>query len=38
MNNEEGSFVTGLYWGILLSVPLWISLVGWVKLILRILI
>lgn len=38
MNNEVGNFVRGLYWGVLLSVPLWISLFGWVKLVLRLLI
>jgi hypothetical protein len=33
MNNDEGNFVVGMYWGLLLSLPLWVSLLGWVRLI-----
>ncbi|WP_169834311.1 hypothetical protein [Paenibacillus donghaensis] len=25
----EGNIATGLIWGILISIPLWISLIGW---------
>ncbi|ULO06333.1 hypothetical protein H1230_25465 [Paenibacillus sp. 19GGS1-52] len=25
----EGNIATGLVWGILISIPLWISLIGW---------
>lgn len=32
MDYENGSFVKGMFWGVLLSVPLWISVFGWVKL------
>jgi hypothetical protein len=30
---EEGNFTTGLFWGTTLSIPLWISFVGWIKII-----
>jgi len=26
----EGNIATGLIWGILISIPLWISVFGWV--------
>lgn len=26
----EGNIATGLVWGILISVPLWISVIGWI--------
>jgi hypothetical protein len=29
---EEGNIIVGLFWGTLFSIPLWISIVGWVKL------
>lgn len=25
----EGNIATGLVWGVLISIPLWISLIGW---------
>ncbi|WP_272913730.1 hypothetical protein [Halalkalibacter okhensis] len=30
---EEENLGVGLFWGILLSVPLWLSLWGWIKLV-----
>jgi hypothetical protein len=30
---EEGNVIIGLFWGILFSIPLWISIFGWVKII-----
>ncbi|MFD1775624.1 hypothetical protein [Paenibacillus rhizophilus] len=27
--HTEGHFSAGLLWGILISIPLWISLIGW---------
>jgi hypothetical protein len=30
---EDGNFVAGVYWGTLLSVPLWLAFFGWVKII-----
>lgn len=30
MFKEENLFI-GLFWGVLLSIPLWISLLGWIK-------
>ncbi|MDF2557921.1 MAG: hypothetical protein K0R71_1749 [Bacillales bacterium] len=32
---EEGSLFTGLLWGTLLSIPLWISIIGWGKLVMN---
>ncbi|MBW4084013.1 hypothetical protein [Paenibacillus sp. S150] len=26
----EGNIASGLVWGILISIPLWISVIGWV--------
>jgi hypothetical protein len=26
----EGNIATGLVWGILISIPLWISVIGWI--------
>ncbi|NQX45372.1 hypothetical protein HQN87_08510 [Paenibacillus tritici] len=26
----EGNIATGLVWGVLISIPLWISVIGWV--------
>ncbi|MEK4464689.1 hypothetical protein MHB56_21065 [Paenibacillus sp. FSL H8-0315] len=26
----EGNIATGLIWGILISIPLWISVIGWI--------
>ncbi|WP_238655035.1 MULTISPECIES: hypothetical protein [Paenibacillus] len=26
----EGNIATGLVWGVLISIPLWISLIGWI--------
>ncbi|MDX8343100.1 hypothetical protein [Rossellomorea sp. YZS02] len=28
---EEGSLFVGLYWGVVFSIPLWISIFGWIK-------
>jgi hypothetical protein len=30
MMNKDGSFVIGLFWGTTITIPLWISLIGWV--------
>jgi hypothetical protein len=30
---KEGNFIVGMYWGTLLSIPLWVSFFGWVKLV-----
>lgn len=30
---EEGNFLKGLTWGIMLSIPLWLSFFGWIKII-----
>jgi hypothetical protein len=30
--NIENDFSIGLLWGIVFSIPLWISIIGWVKL------
>ncbi|WP_377887488.1 hypothetical protein [Alkalihalobacillus sp. R86527] len=32
---QEGNFALGIIWGISLSIPLWISLFGWAKLVLQ---
>lgn len=32
---REHDFVVGLAWGILFSIPLWVSIFGWVKLVSR---
>lgn len=26
----EGNIASGLFWGILISIPLWISIFGWI--------
>ena len=31
--HEEGNLFIGLFYGTVLSVPLWISLFGWIKII-----
>jgi hypothetical protein len=31
----EGNFFLGLFWGGMISIPLWISFFGWVKLVIR---
>lgn len=31
MNHENGNFAKGMIWGVLLSIPLWLSFFGWVK-------
>jgi hypothetical protein len=31
--NKSGNFTTGFTWGILLSIPLWLSFIGWIKII-----
>jgi hypothetical protein len=31
--DSDGHFFKGLFWGTILSVPIWLSLFGWVKLI-----
>lgn len=33
-NYEEGNVAKGMVWGISLSIPLWISLLGWAKFVL----
>jgi hypothetical protein len=33
---NDGNFFKGLFWGATLSVPLWLSFFGWVKLILEV--
>jgi hypothetical protein len=30
---NEGNFAFGMLWGVSLSIPLWISIIGWVNLI-----
>lgn len=30
---EEGRFHIGLIWGTIFSIPLWISIIGWIKII-----
>lgn len=37
MENEGVNFFKGLLWGTALSIPLWISIIGWAQLILNIL-
>jgi hypothetical protein len=32
---EQGNVFKGLLWGILLSIPLWISLFGWSRILLN---
>lgn len=32
-DHSDGSFSVGLFWGTLLSVPLWISILGWLKIV-----
>jgi hypothetical protein len=32
---NEGNFAVGFCWAVLLSIPLWISIFGWIKLISR---
>lgn len=32
-NEHEGNFVRGAMWATMLSLPLWLSLFGWIKLI-----
>jgi hypothetical protein len=29
----EGNFFKGLFWGSVLSIPLWLSFFGWIKII-----
>lgn len=31
--DEQGNLLVGLLWGTSLSVPLWIALFGWIKLV-----
>ncbi len=31
--NIDGDFFIGLFWGMLLAVPLWMSVFGWIKII-----
>ncbi len=33
MRDEEGNLFIGLFWGMIFSIPLWISFFGWVKLV-----
>jgi hypothetical protein len=30
---EEGNIIIGLFWGTLFSIPLWMSIFGWFKII-----
>lgn len=30
---RKGNFVVGMFWGTALSIPLWLSFFGWIKLI-----
>lgn len=32
---KEGNFFVGLFWGTIISVPLWIAIIGWYKLLFR---
>jgi hypothetical protein len=32
---EQGNFFTGLFWGIMFSIPLWMAIFGWVNIIKR---
>ncbi|TCN24172.1 hypothetical protein EV146_108287 [Mesobacillus foraminis] len=34
---EQGNFLVGFLWGTSLSVPLWIALLGWLKIIINLL-
>jgi hypothetical protein len=31
MEQYDGDVFVGLFWGIALSIPLWLSIFGWVK-------
>lgn len=31
--NKDGNLIKGLFWASLLSIPLWLSLIGWVQII-----
>jgi hypothetical protein len=31
MSQEEGSLLKGFIWALFLSIPLWISIIGWVQ-------
>jgi len=33
MEENDGNFFVGLFWGVLFSIILWISLIGWWKII-----
>ena len=33
---EEGNFAKGMVWGVSLSIPLWIALFGWAKIVMSI--
>ncbi|MDQ0482423.1 hypothetical protein QO000_001392 [Alkalihalobacillus hemicentroti] len=33
--HEEGNFTKGMVWGVSLSIPLWIAVFGWAKLVMR---
>ncbi|WP_166653139.1 hypothetical protein [Paenibacillus massiliensis] len=30
-STEEGSFTTGIIWGLVLSAVLWVSIIGWIS-------
>ena len=30
---DEGNLAKGLLWGLLFSIPLWLSILGWIRLI-----
>jgi hypothetical protein len=36
MDEEVANFAKGFLWGVALSIPLWVSTIGWVKIILHI--
>ncbi len=32
---EEGNFAKGMVWGVSLSIPLWIAIFGWAKVVIK---
>lgn len=33
---EESNLFQGLFWGVSLSIPLWMSFIGWIQLFIRV--
>lgn len=33
MEQEDGNIFVGLFWGSLFSIPLWMAIIGWYKII-----